>query len=209
MRRGGRVETVMTARTLRGVGLILAWCVAGCGGGGGGGATQDDSDTGPPLIQAAVASFPVENIPPPVLVGGTALVVVSALGAVTRKPLRDAVVVANGVPMAYVDALGAYRGWLEVSTGDTVSLSITHRGVEYRVDGAVAPVYPEILSPGPRNYVSADGATFPDVVRSRPVYVAWSGDLPNPEYQYALAVLDEQGELAWPSRSAFLAVDDP
>lgn len=180
-------------RRLLSVLLTMQWALwlAACGGGGGG-----TPPPGLPLITASVLTFQVNNIPSTGYAeGGNSLVVVKVVDSQSGEPIANAVVKANGAILPYVDSLKAYRGWQILSTGDSLSLSVQVRGVDYLVAGGVPPSYPQIQSP----QTPTIEAFTVDYDRSNSLFVSWNGDLPNSDFHYVVAILDEHGDLAWPA----------
>jgi hypothetical protein len=154
-------------------------------------------------VAANVLTFQVENIPGPVLAkGGNTLVVVGVTDSQSGDAIAGAAVTANGVSLAYADALKVYQGWLVVSTGDSVRLSVVVEGNTYQAVGGVPPTYPQIQSPRtPTAFVRMEDF---DVANN--AFVSWNGDLPGAGFAFAVAVLDETGDLAWPTRTSVQAI---
>lgn len=182
--------------------LLLTLMVGACGGGGGGSPSSGGPPgggtppSGIPLITANVMTFQVENIPPPVLSkGGNSLVVVNIADSQSATPITTATVSANGTTLPYVDSLKAYRGWLILSTGDSVTLSATVGQTAYGAVGSVPPSYPQIQSP----QTPTIDVPMVDFDRTKDLFVSWNGELPNSNFHYAVAVLDEVGDLVWPT----------
>jgi outer membrane protein assembly factor BamB len=181
--------------------------VGACGGGGGGGSSGGTSGgeatpSGIPRIAANVLTFQVENIPPPVLAaGGNSLVVVNITDSQSATPITTATVSANGTPLPYVDSLKAYRGWLILSTGDSVTLSAAVGQTAYSAVGSVPPSYPQIQSP----QTPTIDVFMVNFDRTKDAFVSWNGELPNGNFHYAVAVLNETGDLVWPANGSLQA----
>lgn len=185
--------------------LLLTLMFCACGGGGGGspstGGTSGGGTTpsGFPRITANVMTFQVEDIPPPVLAaGGNSLVVVNIADSQSATPITTATVSANGTSLPYVDSLKAYRGWLILSTGDSVTLSATVGQTAYSTVGSVPPSYPQIQSP----QTPTIDVVMVDFDRTKDMFVSWNGELPNGNFHYAVAVLNEYGDLVWPTNGS-------
>jgi outer membrane protein assembly factor BamB len=185
--------------------LLMTLMVGACGGGGGGspstGGTSGGGTTpsGIPRITASVMTFQVENIPSSVLsAGGNSLVVVNIVDSQSAAPITTATVSANGTSLRYVDSLKAYRGWLILSTGDSVTLSATIGQTAYRAAGSVPPSYPQIQSP----QTPTIDVFMVDFDKTTDAFVSWNGELPNGNFHYAVAVLNENGDLVWPANGS-------
>ncbi len=184
---------------------LLALMMCACGGGGGG---DSPSSTGPvtgttpsgvPRITANVMTFQVESVPAPVLAaGGNSLLVVNVVDAQSAAPFTTATVAANGVSLPYVASLKAYRGWLILSSGNSVTLSATVGQTVYQVVGNVPPSYPQIQSPR----TPTIDVFMVHFDRSKDEFVSWNGELPNANFHYAVAVLNETGDLVWPANGS-------
>jgi len=176
--------------------------MAGCGGGVGGG--DSGAGGGAPRITASVATFQALNIPAPGLAqNGNTLVVVSVTDAAGTAAIGTATVSANGRALAYAPDLQVYRGWLVATTGDRLSLSVNANGTTHEVTGDLVASHPQIISPPPVDPFPTNGLPMAEVAVARDAWVTWEGDLPDANHRYAVAVLDERGELSWPSRATF------
>ncbi len=171
----------------------LFFIMTSCGGGGGG-----DGDTSRPLqpvIVAQLFSFPTENVPlgfAPSDVNSSVTVEIwdNASGAI----ISSATVSMNSVPLAYNPTHEAYEGYLNVSPGDTVTLTVTISGKSYTASGTQFTTYPVITSPTPSTSWSIGNSHT----------VTWSGGTPLPSYNgfYGIAILDAGdpiGNAVWPS----------
>ena len=199
-------------RSIRSVLALFVFSIlAACGGGGGSGGGSPSTGgsggggttpSGIPRITANVMTFQVENIPGPVLAaGGNSLVVVSIVDSQSATPITTATVSANGKALPYVESLKAYRGWLILSTGDSVTLSATVGQTAYQSVGSVPPSYPQIQSP----QTPTIEVFMVDYDRAKEAFVSWNGELPNSNFHYAVAVLNETGDLVWPANGSLEA----
>ena len=189
--------------------LLLGVLASACGGGGGGGGGSSTPVPSPPpqstapQIAASIATFPVNNIPSEVLShSGTSLAVVSVASA-SGEPVSTAVVSVNDIALAYVADSKTYRGWVVLTSEDTVTLNVKVNGATYSATARQPAAFPEMVSPAPVRPVAVSDGRIINVDRSLENVITWTGVPPGPDSQYALAVLDERGELLWPSRSGF------
>lgn len=182
--------------------MLLTLVVGACGGGGGGSPSTGDTSgggtttSGIPRITGTVMTFQVESIPPPVLAaGGNSLVVVKIADSKSATSITTATVSANGTSLPYVEGLKAYRGWLILSTGDSVTLSVTVGQTTHKAVGSVPPSYPQIQTPRSPTI----DVLMVNFDRMKDAFVSWNGELPSGDFHYAVAVLDEDGNLVWPT----------
>jgi outer membrane protein assembly factor BamB len=174
---------------------ILLWAFAGlfiegCGSGGGGGGVA--SPGAAPYIFASVISFQSGAVPPGFIKNGSnTLVEVEVQDDSSGVSLTDASVSINGVQLAYNPALQEYTGEIVVSPTGAVTLSVTARGATYTASARQFASYPTISTP-------LTGATWSSLYAN---LVAWSSVVPTTATDsiYAIGVLDENGELVWPS----------
>jgi len=169
----------------------LAWLAAGCillglgscGGGGG-------SPSTPPFILASLIGFPTGAAPPGMLASSAnTAAAVAVVDPDSGNPIASAAVVVNGTALVYVATRQDYEGELTINPGSPVALSVTVDGSTYAVSAAQFNAYPTITAPQPQANWSSQSANL----------VAWSGVAPWAGALYALAVLDTNGQLVWPS----------
>ena len=157
------------------------------------------------MIQAAIANFGAGLQPAGVLNHkGTSVVAVSVQSAGSGAPLTDATVSADGQSLSYDATRKAYVGWIAVTAGKALALSVSQGGARYSVQVPVSPIFPRLRSPGPGFGLSSKSMF--DLLDNKGLMVSWEGQLADAQEQFAVTVLDEQGRLAWPQATAFQLV---
>jgi len=165
----------------------FALCVAACGGGGGGG--DSARPDGQPTIQATMISFPDDAVP-----AGFASPNRNTLAAVTvlnqdgSAPITTASVTINGVALSYSTDYQDYEGELTLEPGAAVSLSVNVNGTGYAVSTSQFYTYPTITTPAANTTWLAQSANL----------VSWSGTAPSSTAEFALGLLDLDGNIVWP-----------
>lgn len=176
--------------------LAVALSLAGCGGGGGGGGSDGPKVDAPQII-ASVISFPTTSVPPGLILGDSVAgsntgISVAVLDNSSGNPINNATVVVNGTTISYDAATQDYEGGIALSPAGNITVTVTLAGVSYSVTGKQFTSYPTILSP-------ASGATWSSEATN---LAAWSGVSPTKNSLYAIGLLDNSGELVWPSGGA-------
>ena len=184
----------MRRRALAAIAFACGLLVA-CGGGGGGGGGNPPPAA--PGVLASLVSFAATNVPPGFIASGyNSGASVQVVNTSNNTPITDAAVTVNGAALTYVAANQDYEGILNVAPGASASLSVVVQGATYSVVAPQVPSYPAISAP-------QSGATWASAASN---LVAWSGVLPSTNGQYAVGVVDTNGQLLWPATGGFQAV---
>ena len=189
---------------------MMAAVLAACGGGGdaGSGGGTGTSTEGAPLITASLAVFAAGYLPAPAYAadGGNALLMVSVSDAAGAP--GSTTVQANGRELVYDSTSRTYRRWLVLSTREQLSLTVTRGTQSWQASSALIDVYPQIVSPRQPDNFPTDFAVTPDAVRSRPLHVSWTGELPSTDHRWAMLAMDAFGQISWPARDRFELLAD-
>jgi outer membrane protein assembly factor BamB len=193
--------------------VVVLAVLAACGGGGGsapGGSTPPPPPvSNAPVIQAAITTLGAENITPQfILRGHTSLVTVSVTAPASGAPVTSAAVMVNGATLTYQPELKIYRGMIDLAQEAPVELSVISNGVTYQASGRQVPTFLVLSSPQISSGAYEPFRSMVQLDRSLPTLVTWHGLLPAAEFHYAVAVLDEKGDLAWPQRAGFQVLAD-
>jgi hypothetical protein len=121
---GGRAALPFVVAAAMGIG------VAGC------------SSSGPPIIQAAVLSFPPGLTPPGHHSAGAVV-----LDSKDGSPLDNATVTINGTVLSFDGATSQYEGSVELAPGQQVNVSVTLEGKTYAGTAVQFADYPSIVAP--------------------------------------------------------------
>ncbi len=181
-----RVAQVKLSALILFSGLII---ISACGGGGGGGAVPVQ-----PIIVAQVNSFDAANVAPGFAPAGfNSLASVIVLDNATEAIISSATVSINGANLAYNPTDEIYVGYMNISPGDIVALTVTVDGKSYSASGTQFTSYPLITSPTASASWSIGNSHT----------LSWTGGMPAPSYggYYEIAVLDASnptGMLVWP-----------